>query len=174
MNMSKSGIRAMLDWNHVSANPSAGPLLLENLSFVKWSALSRNPAPEAVNLLLCHPEKIDVKQVSANPSDLMLSWLMQERPNSVDASLLSANPSSRAVEWLRNHPEEVHWVNACKNESEEVLGWLRLTPSMKWDMCLLSQNCMAEEFLREKKEEVCWRHISSNPCLIPRGGYLLR
>ena len=77
-----------IDWNHVSANPSAISLLEANPEKINWRELSRNP--EAIHLLEKNLDKIDWDYLSFN---------------------------TNAVPLLHHHQDKINWNHFCVNPS---------------------------------------------------------
>ena len=63
-------IHQNVDWNALSRNPNAIPLLEQNLDKVNWHNLSKNP--NAIHLLEQNINKVDWDYLSLNPSAIHL------------------------------------------------------------------------------------------------------
>ena len=77
-----------IDWQRLSGNPNAIPLLEQHPEKIDWFSLSRNP--NAIHLLEQHPEKIDWSWLLGNPNAISL---LEKRPEKIDWLALSGNPN---------------------------------------------------------------------------------
>ena len=80
----------MIDWDGLSKNPNAMALLEANQDEIDWEELSKNTNAKAIALLDANPDMIDWDQLSENPSAIALLEANQDKLN---WSWLSTNPS---------------------------------------------------------------------------------
>jgi len=117
-------ITLLVNWMDLSANPSpaAIELLRENLNRINWKKLSTNTSPGAIKILRENPERIDWQFLSANPSAIKL---LRENPQHIDWKLLSMNPSPLAIEMLHNNPEHINWQFLVQNKSPRAMDLIK-------------------------------------------------
>lgn len=123
-----------VDWVLLSVNPIAIEILETYKNDIVWSALCRNPNPEALRLIKkelqadSDSDKIDWEALSANP---IIIQLIEENPQYmkyIDYSGLSANPSDEAIRLLKNkleeEPDEIDYAMLSENTNQEALKLL--------------------------------------------------
>lgn len=94
-----------------------------------WENLSANPA--AVALLEAHPDKINWKHLSKNPSPFAIQQL-EAHPDRIDWTLLSQNPG--AVALLLQHPDRIHRYEVLSNPNPDMLPMIeQIATSMDTD-----------------------------------------
>jgi hypothetical protein len=77
-----------LDWNYLSKNPNAIPMLEKNLDKVNWQLLSLNP--NAIHILEKNLDNVDWKWLSQNPNAIPI---LEQNLDKVDWERLSRNPN---------------------------------------------------------------------------------
>jgi hypothetical protein len=91
-------------WNNLSSNPSAMPIIEQNLDRISWNYLSSNPS--AIHLLLKNPEKISWYHFSKNTHPLAIQYIKQHL-DKVDWQHLLKNPS--AIEIIKENKDKIDW-----------------------------------------------------------------
>jgi hypothetical protein len=130
-----------IDWFSLSANPNAIDLIkdkideenrmseddydnLKEYEKINWCNLSRNPNPEAIELLKANPEKINWSELSANPNanDLIKNKIDEENRLSendykklnykhrISLGNLSRNPNPKIIEMLKKKQNKLDWI----------------------------------------------------------------
>ena len=77
-----------LDWDVLSLNPNAIPILEKNLDKVNWSNLSSNP--NAIPILKKNLDKVHWSNLSSNPN---ANPILEKNLDKVNQSNLSSNPN---------------------------------------------------------------------------------
>ena len=77
----------IINWDWLSRNPNAIPILEQNLDKIDWYYLSANP--NAIYLLEQNPDKIYWTRLSANPNAI---HLLEQNPDKIHWLWLSLNP----------------------------------------------------------------------------------
>ena len=108
----RASIIRHINWKSLSKNPDpdAIELLKANLNEIDWTALSKNPHPDAIELLKAHLDEID--------------W-----------TALSKNPHNDAIKLLKDNPSKINWYELSENTNTLVLDmciekmkpWIQLT-----------------------------------------------
>jgi len=107
------------------------------LDKLKWSGLSRNPNPEAIELLRENPDKINWRLLSYNKNPRAIE-LLRENQDNIDWHGLSENPA--AIDLLLENPGRIMWG-------------------------LLSANPAAIDLLRANQDKIDWYVLSRNPAI---------
>jgi len=79
-----------IDWDYLSANPSAIHLLEANPDMIDWDYLSMNPTEWAIHLLEADLDRVDWCWLSGNPAAV---HLLEADPNGAEWNWLSRNPA---------------------------------------------------------------------------------
>ena len=130
--------RERISWTQLARNPMAIDLLRENIDELDasdWHLLSANPA---VSALLEHPDDMDWRVASENPTAIEL---LETYPDRIDWAAIGANIN--AMHLIRSHLDRVSW-------------WA------------LSANPAAMPLLEEHPERIDWGMLSKNPAAIDR------
>jgi hypothetical protein len=128
-----------LDWDKLSMNTGAVPLLEEYSLEINWKNISRNSA--AIEL--------QCDRLSRNK-------------RKVDYKLLSFNETPQAIAILRENLKKVCWYNLSSNKSKEAIELLTENPEkIAWDV--LSKNPSAYELLRDNQNKIYWEILTANP-----------
>jgi hypothetical protein len=118
---------AMLSAN---TNPKALKLLKKLLEknpekLKDWTNLSKNPLPEAIQILKDNFTKIEWGWLSYNSSDEAIQLLKDNR-NKISWNMLSANTNPKALELLKEermvNPEKIYWPYLSANPSIFTIG----------------------------------------------------
>jgi hypothetical protein len=184
-----------LDWEELSRNPNAIPLLEQNMDkidllwilhnpsicpFLKkngvhvqeqinWNALSRTP--QAIPFLTEHLDKVNWYYLCQMPDAISL---IEQHPDKIDWEGLSSN--SAAMDLLTQNQDKIHWHRLCQNENPRIIPLLesRVTaerPSWstfdKIDWYALSANPIALPLLEKYPGKIHWNNASRNPALLP-------
>ena len=109
---------AMLSAN---TNPKALKLLkklleLEPEKLTDWTNLSKNPLPEAIEILKNNFDKIDWVWLSYNSSDEAIQ-LLKDNYDKINWNMLSANTNPKALELLKNNQKNIWWPHLSANPS---------------------------------------------------------
>jgi hypothetical protein len=169
-----------INWTYLSANPAAIDLIKKHVdTLVDFRTLSKNPHPEAVEILTAHSfrPQIDWEAVSGNPSAIQLlkkhiekiSWealsgnpngieLLEQYPDKIWWEKLSANPN--AMDLITKYQENIVWKYLCRNPNAMELI-LAHQDKISWED--LSANPSAVEFLQQHPDKIRWKQFSSNP-----------
>lgn len=97
-------------WLSSNESPKAVELLCTMPSKIHWRNLLENKAPEAIRLLEQNPDKIDWRIFSENPAAIDLLLRNFEK---IDWAGFSRN--SAAIDILRQHTDKIHWTNLSAN-----------------------------------------------------------
>ena len=144
-----------LDWNKLSKNPQAIPLLKIFFNFISWPDLSLNP--NAMEILEDNFYYIDWKNLCRNPHPRAIE-LLRENPEFIDWTALSANPA--AIDLLKENPEKIIWENLSKNPAATELLKNNLEHVVWY---FLSDNPGAIELLKAHPDKIDWGRLSKNP-----------
>lgn len=159
----------VLDWEYLSANPSAIDILKANPKKIVWSLLSENTNPLAIDLLRERAvlennmskkdyknlvDKINWSSLSSNPNaiDLLIKY-----PRKIVWENLSANPA--AIYILKENINEINWWMLSENpaaiellkKNREMINWY-----------LLCKNPNAIELLKKNRKKIIWRILCQN------------
>lgn len=112
-----------LDWNHLSANPAATPILFEypervnrvsiyynqNPDIVLWYTLHMDPTDDGWNKIAHYTHPTFIQYIEENMDRLPLSaWK-------------SLSQNEAAIHLLKQDPSKIHWGLLCSNPSPEVI-----------------------------------------------------
>jgi hypothetical protein len=143
-----------INWKDLSANPSAGIILKENLTKINWKSLVTNTSSDAIALIRLKIENaekykksadIDWKIFSANESPEAISLLRSEilkRPENIYNIEISKNYG--AIELLKEHPYKISGESLCANRADGAIELLKT-------------------HLKLKPYDINWYALSSNP-----------
>ena len=142
MNIKLHEIQKEMNWYILSSNPGAIPMLkwgLENgicvndkisyddvcdVTCVSMAALSRNPNPEAIKLIVTPESKINWIGLSRNPNPEAIALLKNNMEN-ISWHGLSSNTHPEAIALLKNNMENINWKTLSRNTNPEACGlWL--------------------------------------------------
>lgn len=152
-----------VDWEWLSANPSAVHILERNLDKVDWKLLSGNP--NAIHLIESNLNKVDWRELSKNPSAI---HLLEDNLHRVDWRYLSMNPN--AIHLLEKNVDRINWHNLSQNvnglelikanKHEKDIYWpfVRRNPNIftydyeriKWKNAQLHEDLMKELYKPER------------------------
>ena len=109
---------AMLSAN---TNPKALKLLKKILELnpeklTDWSNLSKNPLPEAIEILKDNFTKIEWVWLSCNSSDEAIQ-LLKDNYDEINWNMLSANTNPKAIELLEKNQTKIWWPHLSANPS---------------------------------------------------------
>ena len=154
-------LRMVLEYNHTKTRL----LPWIHLKKLDWKYLSRNPHPQAIELLERKIEggdadEIDWYYLSRNPSAIEL---LEKHPSQIWWRL-NENPNPKAIELLKKYPKKIRWEILSKNPNAiELLEKKIEEDPEKIDWVALSSNPNAIELLKENMERIDWTELSSNP-----------
>lgn len=143
-----------LDWDALSANPAAVPLLLQHPDKVNPFWLAKNPSPDAVPLIRAQWEQdagaLCADFLWANPSDAVL--LVLPPPDAdVDTDVnpaLFSNPHAEAVKRILRIA-----ATADNTDSTSLINWTQLSLNPHPDIIQL---------LEQNLDKVDWFMLSNN------------
>lgn len=183
-----------IDWDQLSKNQSAMPLLEEQLSIdrssrtkiIRWDAFLCNPNPKTITMLkrrlIEEPSyflDIPWSSLSSNTSDEAIQFL-EENYNNIDWKILSGNTNTKAIKLLeareKIHPDHLDLYSICSNKNAiNIINKLfedsdrRLL--IRWATLSRNTNKGAIEILKWKlgrrdAGEISWSELSANPSAI--------
>jgi len=186
-----------LDWEELSRNPNAIPLLEQNMDKIDWLWILHNPniypflkknwghaqdkihwgtmcrTPEAIPFLKEHLDKLDEVDwhyLCKMPDAISL---IEQHPDKIDWVGLSCN--SAAVDLLFQNQDKINWRTLCENENPRVIPLLesriiaesRGTVFQNISWYELSSNPIALPLLEKYPDKIHWNNASCNPALLP-------
>lgn len=125
-----------IDWNLLSANPSAADLLLKYPEKIVWKSLCLNTNPKIVALLLRAFQERDFKKLcwiricrNDCPDIIPLLEYAVEHFYEMDDTgelffQLSANPVATPLFLCSKHYDKISWQGMCINTSQEAIALL--------------------------------------------------
>ena len=132
-------------WKHLSANPAAITILMENQHQIDWCYLCKNTHPLII-------ESLYVAIRSYDGEFLPISWIF-----------LSENPE--AIELLNIYRDRICWVALCDNKSPFAIELIKSNMShIYW--ATLSENPYALDLLQSYPELIDWNRLCMNPAAI--------
>jgi hypothetical protein len=114
-----------IDWDDLSANPNAIPLLEKNPEKINWEKLCTNP--NAIHLLEKNLDKIDWFELSTNPNAI---YLLEQNQKKIDWGFLSMNKN--AVYLFEKNMDRINWYYLVQNtgamdflekHKEKIIDW---------------------------------------------------
>lgn len=99
-----------INWDSISKNPNAIPLIEQNFDKINWEYLSLNP--NAIHILERNIDKIDWRRLSKNTSAMCI---LENNIDKIDWEFLSKNPA--AIDLLEEFEEKIDWDYLCHNTS---------------------------------------------------------
>ena len=106
-----------LNWDNLSANPSAIHILKMYPHKINWEFLSLNE--NAINLLERNLEKINWNNLSKNPNAIDM---LTENMDKIDWGELSRNKNASKL--LLDNDKMMDWNMACENENDTIVNKL--------------------------------------------------
>ena len=96
-------VNQKVNWQNLSSNPNAIPILEQNLDKVSWFRLSSNP--NAIHLLEQNLDKVDWCWLSTNPNAI---HILEKNLDKIDWYWLSNNPSIFTYDYekIKDHIEK--------------------------------------------------------------------
>jgi len=166
-----------LDWEELSRNPNAIPLLEQNMDKIDWLWFLHNPniypflkkhwdyaqekinwntlsrTPEAIPFLKEHLDKINWYYLCQMPDAISL---IEQHPDKIDWAGLSCN--SAAIDLLTQNQDKINWRTLCQNENPRVIPLLesRITEIFSYNLCVTAFD-----------QNICWYELSINPIALP-------
>jgi hypothetical protein len=166
-----------LDWEELSRNPNAIPLLEQNMDKIDWLWILHNPnvypflkkhwvhaqekinwnvlsrTPEAIPFLKEHLDKINWYYLCEMPDAISL---IEQHPDKIDWRGLSCN--SAAIDLLIQNQDKIHWDRLCENKNPRVIPLLesRITKIFSYNL-----------FVTAFDQNICWYQLSINPIALP-------
>ena len=114
-----------LDWQLLSANPSAVRILEKYPEQIDWTGICKNP--NAIHIIEANLEQADWTELSANPNAI---HLIEANMDNVDWQTLCYNPN--AIHIIEKNMHMVDWTVLSLNPS--AIGILEATPQhVNWD-----------------------------------------
>lgn len=166
----------------VSLNPSALPLLINNIDKISWPAICGNPSAfhlfeaifrnskedkhwlflslnaAAIHLLEANPDRINWISLSLNPAAI---HLLEANPDKINWYMLSKNPA--AINMLKANMDKIYWKSLSCNPA--AIDLLEANPDkIHWEY--LSQNPAAMHLLEANPDKIAWSRLSRNPSAI--------
>jgi hypothetical protein len=153
----------VIDYRYLSrnTNPRAMVLLRKAIDQgmadrVNWKWLSANSCPEAVQLLLEHPEKIAFDCLSENECPLAFP-IMQQNLDKINWHWFCCNPL--AVPLLPHFLEKINWpMLSARAKTKEQFDFLRAHLSrIDWPSLSKNGHPQATQLLEEHPDKISWR-----------------
>jgi uncharacterized cysteine cluster protein YcgN (CxxCxxCC family) len=158
--------RNMIDWYKLSSNINIMSFLetvsdCDDLYKLDWDILSMNCG--AIPLLEEYPRDINWKIISKNSKGIeLLCERLSRNKRMVDYNNLSLNETPEAIQILRENFKKINWHNLAYNKSQAAIDLMKEYPeNIYWDA--LSANPNAYEILSENQNKICWNVLSANP-----------
>jgi hypothetical protein len=177
-----------INWNLLSANPTAMSLLKENMENISWIYLSKNPNPEAIQMIEEHmnqtgeegEQPINTRNwmkmwIYANPNALHLfdenrdKWSYHHLSSNTNPEIIqiidelidSGSPYAKQLNWslLSANPAA---INIIKKNMDKI----------SWNY--LSVNPEAIDILEENQSLIDWFKLSENPAIFIKESYVLK
>lgn len=175
-----------LEWAVLSSAPHAVEILRENIAHVSFSDLSKNPNPEAFNLLEEYLDRVDWDKMADNhspcrdefidkhyPSPHTLSYKAQSGSNYINYSShiesvrnreywLTISSLSNDINFMRANLDKLSFYKLTENRNPEILPLLEenLSKLLPWG---LSSNPIAVPLLKANPGEIQYRALARNP-----------
>ncbi len=141
-----------IDWNQLCLNAGAIEIIKANPKKINWRYLSKNPNPEAIELL-----KNKVEEENKMTGRKLIN-VFKERY--IDWDVLSLNPA--AIEILEENPKNILWNHLSENKNAVEL--LKKYPdNIDWNGLSLNPNPDAIELLEKNLAKINWIELSANP-----------
>ena len=142
-----------IDWNQLCLNAGAIEIIKANPKKINWRYLSKNPNPEAIELL-----KNKVEEENKMTGRKLIN-VFKERY--IDWDVLSLNPA--AIEILEENPKNILWKHLSENKNAVEL--LKKYPdNIDWNGLSLNPNPDAIELLEKYSDKIVWKFlIEENP-----------
>jgi hypothetical protein len=141
-----------IDWNQLCLNAGAIEIIKANPKKINWQYLSKNPNPEAIELL-----KNKVEEENKMTGRKLIN-VFKERY--IDWDVLSLNPA--AIEILEENPKNILWKHLSENKNAVEL--LKKYPdNIDWNGLSLNPNPAAIELLEKNLAKINWIELSANP-----------
>ena len=118
-----------VNWNELSSNPNAIPILEKNLDKVDWWMLSGNP--NAIPILEKNLDKVDWRMLSKNPN---------------------------AIPILENHIDKVNWDSLSQNPNADLLLIKLDYQAMKLNKKDVNRELVEQVFHPERLTRICERN----------------
>jgi hypothetical protein len=154
-----------LDWENLSGNPGAIPLLEAYPERIYWKNLSFNEA--AIHLLEANPDKINWYNLCRNPGAIKLLEANYDKIKHY-GDMLSMNPD--AISILEKHPDIIDWDKLSRtlhyNSKAIPLYQANLDKIDKHEWRWLSELPNAIALLEANPDKICWDTLSKNSAAI--------
>jgi hypothetical protein len=108
-------------WRRLSQNPNAIDILVKHPEKINWNSLCTNPGADY--LLAKYPEKVNWEFLSENSGDYALD-LLEKNLDKVDWCALSENPNPRAIALLKRYPDKIDWCSLANNLADEAVPFI--------------------------------------------------
>ena len=185
-----------IDWDQLSKNQSAMPLLEVQLSIdrssrikiIRWDVFLCNPNPKTITMLkrrlIEEPSyflDIPWSSLSSNTSDEAIQFL-EENYDNIDWKILSDNTNAKAIKLLeareKIHPDHLDWNSIYSNKNainiiNKVFKDSGRRLLISWATLSRNTNKGAIEILKWKlsqgrrdADEISWFELSANPSAI--------
>jgi hypothetical protein len=145
-------------WGNLSSNPSAIPILEQNLDKIDWKHLSSNPS--AIPILEKNLDKIDWKHLSSNPSAIPI---LEQNLDKIDWEKLSYNRN--AIPILEQNLDKIDWQ--VLSSQTFAIHLLEQNPD-KIDWKAISINPEALHLIEQNLDKIDWKALSRNPVIFER------
>lgn len=146
------------NWNTLSSNEEAIPILENYIDKIDWFYLSYNK--NAMSILKKYPEKINWHSMSQNRNPETIDFLLQY-PDKIDWNYLSLNDSDEAVEFLLQHQDKINWDSFSSNENEKAIAFLENNiDKINWRF--LTVNKGAVKILEKHLDKINWNDLYKN------------
>jgi hypothetical protein len=133
-----------------------------------WNGINKNCSNFAMNLLLNHPDKINLEYLSGNSNPTAIT-LLEQNPNKIDWNELCLNPGAihilnQRTKHFTTNIQLINWYNLCCNPSAiDIIKRNRC--HIKWG-CLSTNSAAIEMIMTEKNIEENWSSLCENSAAI--------
>ena len=138
--LSYGTILSKLNWTEIAQNPGAMELIKENIEKINITDLSKNPNPEAIQIVASKLNELDNwKNISENPSALNI---LKSNVDKIDWENLFKNPNPETLDIVKNN------IQVFQQDEEEANDGI---PTL-WDKMYIyftKQPYAAEYFIQE-------------------------
>ena len=155
-----------IDWDKLSLNKSIILFMDDNedneydFDKLNWDNLSRNSG--AIPLLREYPRYINWAKMSGNSKGIeLLCERLSRNKRIVNYNELSLNETPEAIAILRQNFKKINWHNLAYNKCKEAIELMKEYPqNIYWDALCCNPNAL--EILEKNQDKICWNILSSN------------
>lgn len=154
-----------LNFSHLSSNPNAIKMLLDNPEKIDWKNLSENPTPQAIKLLEDNPSKIDYELLCCNTGidavKLIDKYINEIENANVAGSLYDNLNTFHIVErYIKELGiDRINWYSFSRNPNPKAIEIMKQNiDKVDWDMIAL--NSGAIDIIENNLAEFNWDEFS--------------